>query len=106
MIPNQKPGPVPTMVIYRAKAGQDAALSQLVKQHYPTISKLGLATAKPAQVWKSTDREGKVAFVEMFEWKDASSSQVAHHTPEVRAVWEPMTNVLESIEISHVEPVE
>jgi hypothetical protein len=106
MIFDKKEGPVPMMVIYRAKKGQEGALLQLVKGHWPTISGLGLATSTPARIWKTTDREGRVAFVEMFSWKDAKAPEIAHQTPEVMAVWEPMANVMESIEIAQAELVE
>ena len=105
MIPEQKPGPVAMVVTYRAKRGHEDALLQLVKKHWPVVSQLGLATTTPARIWKATDRKGNVSFIEMFEWKDAQASATAHQTPEVMAVWEPMSNVMENIEIAQVEPL-
>lgn len=105
MIPSKKNGPVPMIVTYRAKKGHEDALCALVKGHYPTIHGLGLATDTPARIWKMKDREGQVSFVEMFEWKDSNAPDIAHQTPEVMAVWEPMGNVMESIEICEAEIV-
>jgi hypothetical protein len=42
-----------------------------------TIRKLGLATSKPARIWRTEDRDGRVSFVEMFEWKDARAPEIA-----------------------------
>jgi hypothetical protein len=103
---SKKSGPLSMMVIYRAKKGHEAALLQLVKMHWPVIYELGLATSTPARVWKTTNREGKVAFVEMFEWRDAKAPQLAHQSPEVMAVWEPMASVMEGVEIAEAELLE
>ncbi len=97
------PGPIFNVVIYRAKPGKEQQLLDLVKSHWPALSKTGLCTDTPARVYRSQDGDGKVAFVECFEWKDAKSIDVAHQTPEIMAVWEPMTGVLENLEIHNCE---
>ncbi|MGD0192627.1 MAG: hypothetical protein ABSD74_17960 [Rhizomicrobium sp.] len=105
---NAKPktGPVPTLVTYRAKDGKEAAVLELVKRHWPALHKLGLATPNPARIWRAQDkRSGKVAFVELFEWRDEAASEVAHQTPEVMAIWEPMGAVLEGLEIAYAKSV-
>jgi hypothetical protein len=97
--------PVTNLVTYVPKEGKEAELLALVKKHEPALRKVGLVTAKPFQVWKAFDiRKQRVAFVEWFEWKDGRSSDVAHQTPEVMAVWEPMGPVLEELTICEVEP--
>lgn len=98
--------PVLMHCTYRAKKGHEQALLQLVKAHWPMMRQLGLATETPARIWKTTDREGRVAYVEIFAWKDSKSSEVAHQTPEVMAVWEPMANVMDGMDIARAEPVE
>jgi hypothetical protein len=100
-----KKGPVLVLVTYKAKKGHEDALFQLVKNHWPVMHKLGLASDNPARVWRTTARDGSIAFVELFEWRDGKSSEIAHQTPEVMAVWEPMANVMDSIEIAQAEPV-
>jgi quinol monooxygenase YgiN len=56
----------------------------------------GLVTDDPAVIYRATDKQtGTVYFVEIFSWKDASSSDIAHRTPEVQAIWEPMEEILE-----------
>jgi hypothetical protein len=102
-----KKRPVPTLVTYRAKPGKEESVQALVKSHWPTLHKLGLATSTPATIWRAQEkRSGKIAFIEFFEWKDEASSDVAHQTPEVMAIWEPMGAVLDGLEIAFVEPVQ
>lgn len=103
--PRADPGaPVTNLVTYVPKPGKEAELLALVKRHEPALRATGLVTAEPFRVWKALDiRKGTVSYVEYFQWKDGSSSEVAHQTPEVMAVWEPMGPVLESLTICEVE---
>ena len=97
--------PVSNMVTYVAKAGKEAELLALVKKHEPALRKVGLVTDEPFKVFKAFDiRKKRVQFVEFFVWKDGNASDVAHQTPEVMAVWEPMGPVLEELVICEVEP--
>ena len=103
-MPDSKP--VPTLVIYKPKPGKENELQPLVEKHWPTLSRIGLVTKEPARVWRATDaRAGKSFFVEIFSWKDGEASNVAHQTPEVMAVWEPMGAILEDLQIAQLEPV-
>lgn len=105
MIPSTKTGPVTMLVTYRPKKGHEDALLALVKQHWPALDGLGLTTKQPARVWRATDKQGRVAFVELFQWKDAKAPEVAHQTPEVMAMWEPMGNVMEGLDLQEIEQV-
>ncbi|HLY54433.1 MAG TPA: hypothetical protein VKS60_02680 [Stellaceae bacterium] len=99
-------GPVPTLVTYVAKPGQEEVLRGLVLRHWPTLHRLGLATDTKPLLWRATDkRSGRVSFVELFEWTDEAASVAAHHTPEVMAIWEPMGPVLDGLELKRVEPL-
>jgi hypothetical protein len=98
--------PVETIVTYVPKKGKEAELLELVKKHEPALRKVGLVTSEPFRVWKAFDiRKQRVQYIEHFAWKDGSSSDVAHQTPEVMAVWEPMGPVLEEMTICEVEPL-
>jgi hypothetical protein len=98
--------PVLTLVGYHPKKGKEAELQALVERHWPTLSRTGLVTKDPARVWKATDkRTGAVHFVELFAWKDERASEVAHQTPEVMAVWEPMGAVLADLRLHALEPL-
>ena len=97
--------PVSNIVTYVPKAGKEAELLALVKRHEPALRQVGLVTAEPFKVWKAFDiRKQRVSFIEQFQWKDGRASDVAHQTPEVMAVWEPMGPVLEELIICEVEP--
>lgn len=99
--------PVTTIVTYYPKAKRDEELVAMLQQHWPVLNRLGLATPRPAKLWRGVDkRSGRALLVEMFEWRDASSSEVAHQTPEVMAVWEPMGRLLDDMSILRLEPLE
>jgi hypothetical protein len=96
--------PVQNIVIYRPIAGKEAEMEALVRKHYPTLRKVGLATEKPARVWRAHNiRTDRVVIMEWFEWKDGKSSDIAHQTAEVMAIWEPMGPIMEGLEIHQVE---
>jgi hypothetical protein len=97
--------PVANIVTYVPKPGKEEELLALVKKHEPALRSVGLCTDEPFKVWKAFDiRKKRVAFIEYFQWKDGNSSDVAHQTPEVMAVWEPMGPVLEELTICEVSP--
>ncbi len=83
--------PQPVIAIYRVKPDQEDAFFALLRKHHPTLVELGLATDDPPVVYRGEvrDEEGPIVF-ELFSWKDASSPNVAHQTPEVAKVWEAM----------------
>src|SRR5262249_48635156 len=43
--------------------------------------------------------------VEIFDWKSAASAEVAHRSPEVMAIWEPMGALCEAMEFPHFERI-
>ena len=97
--------PVLTHVTYRPKKGKEEALFALVQKHWATLNQLGLSTKEPAQVYRATDkRSGAVYFIEIFSWRDEEASTIAHQTPEVMALWEPMGPMLENLELAALEP--
>ena len=98
--------PVTNIVTYVPKQGKEAELLDLVRKHEPALRTVGLVTSEPFQLWKAYDiRKKRVQFIEYFVWKDGNSSDVAHQTPEIMAVWEPMGPVLEELTICEVEPL-
>jgi hypothetical protein len=98
--------PVTNIVTYVPKRGKEAELLALVKKHEPALRKVGLVTDEPFRLWKAYDvRKQREQYIEQFVWKDGNASDVAHQTPEVMAIWEPMGPVLEELTICEVEPV-
>ena len=100
------PKPVTMLVSYFPKAGREEELLSLLERHWPTLDRLGLVTSMAPQMWQATDtRTNKRYFVELFQWKDAEASDIAHQTPEVMAIWEPMGPILDELQLTEVEPV-
>ena len=97
--------PVRMLCTYRVKDGKEGDFLALLEKHWPTLRGAGLATDDPAQVLRATDKSGRTVFIEMFSWKDAGAPNVAHQTPEVMAVWEPMGALADEMNFWPVEPV-
>jgi hypothetical protein len=98
--------PVRMLCTYRPKKGKEKELFALVKKHRRIRSKVGLATKEPATIYRVVDKDsGEVYFVEIFAWRDEQASGVAHQTPEVIAIWEPMESVLDRLELAQIETV-
>ncbi|HEX8618291.1 MAG TPA: hypothetical protein VF911_11955 [Thermoanaerobaculia bacterium] len=104
------PRPVPMLVIYRVKAGNDARFVELLKQHWPALRGIGLATETPAEIYRGESKRpapgGGSIYVETFEWVDENAPNVAHQTPQVMAVWEPMGPILEGMELIALRPLD
>ena len=97
---------VPTLVIYRPKSGAETALEAIVRKHLPTLRSLGLLGTGQSVAYRAEDKRSKaVVYVELFDWKDGRASDVAHQTPEVMAIWEPMGPLLENLEIRTLRPL-
>jgi hypothetical protein len=96
--------------MYRPKPGSETTLLALCKQHAPALRASGLIDpAEPVQLYRATDlqRHGQPVpyLVETFAWKTPGAGQVAHQTPEIMAVWEPMTEHLAELTIIMLEPI-
>ena len=97
---------VKTHVTYRPKAGKEQELLALVKKHGPALESTGLITGGKPVVYKAHNiRTNQDYFIEMFSWRDEKAAGLAHQTPELMAVWEPMTPILESLEIAVIDAV-
>jgi hypothetical protein len=98
--------PVSMLVIYKIKEGTEDRFLPLLQAHWPTLDRLGLVTDEPVRLWKAFDKRlDSVRFVETFQWKTAESSSIAHQTPEVMKVWEPMGEFLEGLDLYRIEPL-
>jgi quinol monooxygenase YgiN len=97
---------VKTHVTYRPKKGKEEELLALVRKHGPALESTGLITGGAPMVYRARNiRTGETSFVEIFSWRDEKASGLAHQTPEVMAVWEPMTPLLEGLELNVIEPL-
>jgi quinol monooxygenase YgiN len=76
--------PRAVIACFRPKPGMEAALLAVVREHVPTLRRLGLATARPSLVM----RAGDGTIVEAFEWRSREAIDAAHSHPEVLAMWQ------------------
>ena len=76
--------------IYRPHPGKDEELLALIRDHVPLLRRLGLATERPALLFRGPTSG---AYVEVFEWASADASSRAHESPEVGAVWGKMMEI-------------
>jgi len=97
---------------YRVRAGREKEFMALVRKHHPVLRRLGLATDDEPIVYRGEEEGGGPIVFEIFSWKDAEGPDVAHHTPEVMAIWEAMGRLVEErngkpkFEFPHVERLE
>lgn len=103
--------PATVIATYRVRPDKEAAFLELLRRHHPTLVGAGLATAEAPVVYKNVEK-GRPTYFEIFSWIDGEAAEVAHRTPEVMAIWEPMGACVEErdgrpmFEFPHVERVE
>ena len=102
-MPDSKP--VHVHCTYRVKPGKEAEFLVYLEKHWPTLQKAGLSTDDPPTILRCITREKKTVFVELMTWKDETSPRIAHETPAVMQVWEPMGALCEDMEFNDYEPV-
>ena len=83
------------IVAYRPKPGEDRALLSLLKDHAPTLRRLGLATDRPSVLMQAADG----TFLEVFEWKDGAID-AAHEHPDVQAMWAEYATVCDYVPLN------
>jgi hypothetical protein len=97
--------PVHVHCTYRLKPGKEDEFLGYLEKHWPTLRKAGLATEEPPTILRAKTREGKTVIYEMFAWIDANAPRVAHETPAVMQVWEPMGALCDDMEFDDYEAV-
>jgi hypothetical protein len=71
------------IVAYKPKAGKQAELLQLAREHVPLLRAEGLATNHPVTACQAKDG----TIVEVFEW-EIGGVERAHTNPAVLKLWE------------------
>lgn len=91
---------LPRLVIasYRPEPGLDDALLTLVREHVPTLRRLGLATDRPALAMRAAD--GMV--LEVFEWVSREAIERAHGDPDVQVLWAKFGAVCDYVTLDSV----
>jgi hypothetical protein len=105
------PAKSPETVIctYRVKEAAEPQFRALLAKHWPTLDRLDLVNQSIHELFRGTDESGKAFFVEIFEWKNEDTVRVAHESPQVLSIWEPMEALCEerlgrpALEFPHVE---
>jgi hypothetical protein len=93
---------------YVVKAGREPEMERLLAAHWPALHRAGLVTDQPAQVYrqlpsKRTRQPAPPTYVEIFAWRDERGSELAHQTPEIQAIWEPMGAICAEMQFPHFE---
>jgi hypothetical protein len=101
-MPNEKP--VINICTYKVKPGKQAEMERLLERHWPTLHGAGLVTDERARVYRSVsgqksggEHDVERTYVEIFSWKSGQGPGLAHQTPAVMAVWEPMGALCEEM---------
>ena len=97
--------PVNVLCIYRIKDGKEAEFRPLLESHWPTLDSIGLVSSEPARWYQGQDKSNQTCFIEIFQWKDEKAPELAHQTPEVLSIWEPMGALVDHMEFIHMDPV-
>ncbi len=71
------------IAVFKPKSGKEEILDLILREHVPTLQKLGLATDKPAYIMKS--KNGTI--VEVFEWVSPEAIEKAHSHLVVLEMW-------------------
>ncbi len=98
---------------YRVKPGHEAEMERLLAAHWPALRDAGLATDEPATVFKglpSPQPGGPHGadrwYIEMFRWTSPDGPRIAHETPSIMAVWEPMGAICEHLDFPMYQPLD
>lgn len=101
-----KSAAVTMLVSYYPKKGKEKKLLALIKKQWLVLDRAGLVSKMKPQIWRASDkRTHRLFFVEIFQWKDARASDIAHRTPEVMAIWGPMETILDDLQLSWIESI-
>ena len=100
-----KSEPVSMLCIYQVKKGKEKEFQDLLARHWPTLDEMSLVSSQAPKFFRGEDKQGHSFFIETFQWKEQESSDVAHQTPEVMQVWEPMGALTEGMQFIRTEPL-
>jgi len=98
-------GPVTVLCIYRIAQSKEEEFEEILGRHWSTLNRSGLVSSEPSKVFRGSGKDGRTSFIEILQWKDEKASEVAHHSPEVMAVWEPMGALTTGMEFINIEPI-
>jgi len=98
---------------YQVKPGKEAEMERLLAIHWPTLHKAGLVTDEKARIYRGLpspkpggEHGAERTYIEIMTWVDEKSPDLAHQTPAVMAVWEPMGALCEDMDFPAFETLE
>ncbi len=98
---------------YKVKAGKEEEMVALLAKHYPALKKAGLVTDDPPLVYRGLpaaqpggDHGAERVFIEIFSWSTEQGPHLAHQSPDVMAVWEPMGAICEHMDFPNFVPMD
>jgi hypothetical protein len=105
-----KSKPLLNICRYKVKPGKEAEMEKLLALHWPALHAAGLVTEEKAVVYRGLpsgrpdgEHGAERTYVEIMVWKDQGSPALAHQTPGVMAVWEPMGAICEELDFPAFE---
>ena len=81
---------------YRVREGQDEAFLALMRNHVPTLRRLGLLAEEPSLLFQGKDESGKTFVVEVLRWKSEEAPDLAEQMPDVLRLWEGLGKLVEA----------
>lgn len=112
MDPPEHPTAETVICTYRVRADALGPFCELLRRHWPTLSRLGLVTDTPEQLYVGGEhRGGEPIVVSIFEWVGGEAAERAHDHPEVADIWEAMEPLCEprggmpSMDFPHFRPL-
>jgi hypothetical protein len=98
---------------YKVKPGKEAEMEKLLAAHWPALHSAGLVTDDKAIIYRGLpsgkpggEHGAERTYVEIMVWKDRKGPELAHQTPGVMAVWEPMGAICEDMDFPAFERLE
>ena len=85
--------PETVMLRFQPKAGAEEELARVIARHWKTAHDLKLLRETPHVTLRGTEG-GKIYFVDIFTWRDASIPDAA--PPAIQAIWAEMNKLVEA----------
>lgn len=79
-----RPRPRAVIASFKPRPGRAEALLEVVREHVPTLQRLGLATDRASLIMRAADG----TLLEAFEWASSAAIEAAHKHPDVLALWQ------------------
>lgn len=87
--------PETVICTFLVKPGAEADFTALLSDHWPALHRAGLVTDFAPLRLRGVDPNGKLVFVEIFEWKDSEAASTAHEHRDIGPIWRRMEPLVE-----------